>query len=531
MAKRVGMSQTMVSRVWRAFGLQPHRAETFKLSSDPAFIDKVRDVVGLYMSPPDRALVLCVDEKPQIQAVERTAPVLPMRPWAARAPHARLSAARHHGSVRRPDVKTGAVIGACKGRPPRGRVPGLPRSGRGGGAADLDVHLVLDNAATHKTKIIHDWLLKRPRWHLHFTSTSASWLNLVEGWFALLTRRRLQRGVFTSTADLEVAIQAYIDQTNAEPKPFTWIESADDILASIGRFCQRISNSDHSPRPIAPTAGAPVTGSALASGSGNGAPPEVLSGLIERVTFHSPESGFCVLRVKARGHRDLVSVVGHAAMISAGEWVTASGDWTQDSAHGQQFRAGFLKTSEPTSAEGIERYLGSGMIRGIGPVYAKRLVQLFGTEVFDVIEASPQRLREVGGIGPKRMARIISAWADQKVIREIMVFLHERGVGTARAVRIFKSYGTDAVQVMTENPYRLAARHPRHRLPDRGRDRVQARHRENGHDPGAGRDLVCADRGHGPGALRLAGEAAHHPGRELLEVPGELIARPCRRGD
>jgi exodeoxyribonuclease V alpha subunit len=186
------------------------------------------------------------------------------------------------------------------------------------------------------------------------------------------------------------------------------------------------------------------------------APPEVLSGLIERVTFHSPESGFCVLRVKARGHRDLVSVVGHAAMISAGEWVTASGDWTQDSAHGQQFRAGFLKTSEPTSAEGIERYLGSGMIRGIGPVYAKRLVQLFGTEVFDVIEASPQRLREVGGIGPKRMARIISAWADQKVIREIMVFLHERGVGTARAVRIFKSYGTDAVQVMTENPYRLA---------------------------------------------------------------------------
>jgi exodeoxyribonuclease V alpha subunit len=185
-------------------------------------------------------------------------------------------------------------------------------------------------------------------------------------------------------------------------------------------------------------------------------PTEVLSGLIERVTFHSPESGFCVLRVKARGHRDLVSVVGHAAMISAGEWVTASGEWTHDATHGQQFRARFLKTSEPTSVEGIERYLGSGLIRGIGPVYAKRLVQLFGTEVFDVIEASPQRLREVGGIGPKRMARIISAWADQKVIREIMVFLHEHGVGTARAVRIFKSYGTDAVQVMTENPYRLA---------------------------------------------------------------------------
>ena len=141
-------------------------------------------------------------------------------------------------------------------------------------------------------------------------------------------------------------------------------------------------------------------------------PTEVLSGLVERVTFHSAESGFCVLRVKARGHRDLVTVVGHAAMISAGEWVTASGEWTNDSTHGVQLRARFLKTSEPTSAEGIERYLGSGLIRGIGPVYAKRLVQLFGTEVFDVIDASPERLREVGGIGPKRMARITSAWAD-----------------------------------------------------------------------------------------------------------------------
>src|SRR4028119_1204237 len=161
----------------------------------------------------------------------------------------------------------------------------------------------------------------------------------------------------------------------------------------------------------------------------------LLSGLVERVTFHSPESGFCVLRVKARGHRDLVTVVGHAAMISAGEWVTASGEWANDSTHGVQFRARFLKTSEPTSAEGIERYLGSGMIRGIGPVYAKRLVQLFGTEVFDIIEAAPERLREVGGIGPKRMARITGAWADQKVIREIMMFLHAHGVGSARAAR------------------------------------------------------------------------------------------------
>ena len=183
---------------------------------------------------------------------------------------------------------------------------------------------------------------------------------------------------------------------------------------------------------------------------------EVLAGLVERVTFHNPENGFCVLRLKARGHRDLVTTVGHAAMISAGEWVTASGEWTNDRTHGQQFRARFLKTSAPSSIEGIEKYLGSGMIRGIGPVYAKRMVRLFGKDVFDIIEASPERLREVDGIGPMRAAKITSAWADQKVIREIMVFLHEHGVGTARAVRIFKTYGTDAVQVMSENPYRLA---------------------------------------------------------------------------
>ena len=183
---------------------------------------------------------------------------------------------------------------------------------------------------------------------------------------------------------------------------------------------------------------------------------EVLAGLVERVTFHNPENGFCVLRLKARGHRDLVTTVGHAAMISAGEWVTASGEWTNDRTHGQQFRARFLKTSAPSSIEGIEKYLGSGMIRGIGPVYAKRMVRLFGKDVFDIIEASPERLREVEGIGPMRAAKITSAWADQKVIREIMVFLHEHGVGTARAVRIFKTYGTDAVQVMSENPYRLA---------------------------------------------------------------------------
>ena len=183
---------------------------------------------------------------------------------------------------------------------------------------------------------------------------------------------------------------------------------------------------------------------------------EVLAGLVERVTFHNPETGFCVLRIKARGQRDLVTAVGHAATISAGEWVTASGEWTNDRTHGLQFRARFLRASAPSSIEGIEKYLGSGMIRGIGPVYARRMVQLFGTDVFDIIEASPGRLREVEGIGPTRADRITAAWADQKMIREIMVFLYQHGVGTARAVRIFKTYGADAVQVISENPYRLA---------------------------------------------------------------------------
>jgi exodeoxyribonuclease V alpha subunit len=151
-----------------------------------------------------------------------------------------------------------------------------------------------------------------------------------------------------------------------------------------------------------------------------------------------------------------VTVVGHAAIISAGEWITASGEWINDRAHGHQFRARFLKTSAPSSIDGIEKYLGSGMIRGIGPVYAKKMVKAFGEKVFDVIEAEPDRLREVTGIGAVRAKRITDAWAEQKIVREIMVFLHSNGVGTARAVRIFKTYGADAVQVMTENPYRLA---------------------------------------------------------------------------
>src|ERR1700719_4368017 len=183
---------------------------------------------------------------------------------------------------------------------------------------------------------------------------------------------------------------------------------------------------------------------------------EVLAGLVERVTYQNADSDFCVIRVKARGHRDLITVVGHAAVISAGEWITAAGEWTNDRTHGQQFKARFLKTSAPTSAEGIEKYRGSGMIRGIGPVYAKKLLRPFGDKVFDVIEIEPGRLRDVDGIGPVRANRIVVGWAEQKVVREIMVFLHSHGVGAARAVRIYKTYGADAVQVMTENPYRLA---------------------------------------------------------------------------
>jgi exodeoxyribonuclease V alpha subunit len=151
---------------------------------------------------------------------------------------------------------------------------------------------------------------------------------------------------------------------------------------------------------------------------------EVLAGLVERVTFHNADNGFCVLRAKARGHRDVVTVIGHAATIAAGEWITASGEWVNDRIHGQQFKARFLRISPPTSAEGIQKYLSSGMIRGVGPVYATKLVRAFGGKVFDVIEATPDRLREVEGIGPVRAASILAAWAEQKAVREIMVFLH-----------------------------------------------------------------------------------------------------------
>jgi exodeoxyribonuclease V alpha subunit len=183
---------------------------------------------------------------------------------------------------------------------------------------------------------------------------------------------------------------------------------------------------------------------------------ELLAGLVERVTFHNPENGFCVLRIKARGQRDLITVVGHAAFISDGEFIQASGSWANDRSHGVQFKASFLKAMPPTTIEGIEKYLGSGMIRGIGPVYAKKLVRAFAEAVFEVIEQEPGRLREVTGIGPKRATQIIAGWAEQKVIHEIMLFLHSNGVGTSRAVRIYKTYGADAVRLISENPFRLA---------------------------------------------------------------------------
>src|SRR5215212_1131372 len=239
MAQQAGMSQTMVSRVWRAFGLQPHRHETFKLSSDPAFVDKVRDVVGLYMSPPDRALVLCVDEKPQIQAVERTAPVIPMRPGQ---PERRTHDYLRHGTTdlfAALDAKTGTVIGACHRRHRAQEFRTFLDEIDRGVPPGLDVHLVLDDLRTYKAGLIRDWLAKRPRHHLHFPPTSASWLNLVEGWFALLTLRQIRRGVFPTVEALEAAIRAYIDGTNQDPRPFVWTKSADEILDSVRRFCFR----------------------------------------------------------------------------------------------------------------------------------------------------------------------------------------------------------------------------------------------------------------------------------------------------
>ena len=239
MARASGLSVSTVQRIWRAFGLQPHRMETFKLSTDPDFVAKVRDVVGLYVSPPAHAVVLCVDEKSQIQALDRSQPMLPLRPGQP--------ARRSHDYVRHGttslfaalDIATGHIIGTCY---PRHRASEFRRfldEIEAAVPADLDVHLVVDNYATHKAPMVREWLLKRPRWHVHFTPTSASWINQVERFFALLTDKQIRRGVHRSVTALKDAITSFIDQHNADPKPFRWTKSADDILASIERFCVR----------------------------------------------------------------------------------------------------------------------------------------------------------------------------------------------------------------------------------------------------------------------------------------------------
>lgn len=245
MARHSGISVSSVGRIWRAFGLQPHRVETFKLSSDPLFIDKVRDVVGLYLAPPEHALVLCVDEKSQIQALDRTQPLLPMRPGQAER---RSHDYARHGTTSlfaALDIATGRVIGRCYQRHRAVEFRKFLDAIDQAVPADLDLHLVLDNYATHKTPAVKAWLARHPRYHLHFTPTSASWLNLVERWFAALTEKQIRRGVHRSTRELEEAIRRYIEITNHRPKPFRWSKTADEILASVSRFCNRISDSGH----------------------------------------------------------------------------------------------------------------------------------------------------------------------------------------------------------------------------------------------------------------------------------------------
>jgi transposase len=245
MAKRSGLSQTMVSLIWRAFALQPHRVEGFKLSKDPLFIEKVRDIVGLYLNPPDRALVLCVDEKAQIQALDRSQPLLPMRPGQAER---RTPDYLRHGTTNlfaALDAKAGTVIGEFHQRHRAVEFRSFLATIDAAVPGDLELHLILDNYGTHKTPAIKRWLLRHPRYHLHFTPTGGSWLNLVERWFALLTERQLRRGVHRSTRELEDAIRTYLEHHNRHPKPFIWTKTADQILDSVARFCQRISNSGH----------------------------------------------------------------------------------------------------------------------------------------------------------------------------------------------------------------------------------------------------------------------------------------------
>jgi transposase len=245
MAKATGLNQTAVGRIWRAFGLQPHRAETFKLSTDPLFIDKVRDIVGLYLSPPTRAVVLCVDEKSQIQALDRTQPLLPLSFGIAER--------RSHDYVRHGtttlfaalDLATGKVIGELHRRHRSGEFLQFLRTIDQSVPSKLDIHLVMDNYGTHKTPKVRAWFARHPRFHLHFTPTSGSWLNLVERWFGLLSQRQIKRGSHRSTVELERAIRHYLAIHNDNPKPFVWHKSADEIIESVGRFCKRINDSVH----------------------------------------------------------------------------------------------------------------------------------------------------------------------------------------------------------------------------------------------------------------------------------------------
>jgi len=245
LAKRAGLSQSAVSRIWRAFALQPHRTESFKLSADPLFIEKVRDIVGLYMSPPDKALVLCVDEKSQIQALDRTQPLLPMCPGQMER---RTHDYSRHGTTSlfaALNVKTGQVLGACLRRHRSVEFRKFLGQVDTATPPHLDIHIIMDNYATHKTPLIRSWMASHPRYHVHFTPTGSSWLNLVERFFAALTEKQLRRGVHRSTRELEVAIYHYLEVTNHEPKPFIWTKTADQILASLARFCKRISDSGH----------------------------------------------------------------------------------------------------------------------------------------------------------------------------------------------------------------------------------------------------------------------------------------------
>ena len=245
MAREMGMSQTAVTRIWRAFGLQPHRQETFKLSTDPLFVEKVRDIVGLYLDPPVRAMVLCVDEKSQIQALDRTQPILPLAPGI---PERRTHDYMRHGTTTlfaALDIASGEVIGELHRRHRSTEFLQFLRTIDANVPSDLDVHLVMDNYGTHKTPAVKNWFARHPRFQVHFTPTSASWINQVERWFATLTEKQIRRGTHRSTRQLEQAIRSYLDTYNADPKPFAWAKSADDIFDSIGRFCLRISNSGH----------------------------------------------------------------------------------------------------------------------------------------------------------------------------------------------------------------------------------------------------------------------------------------------